>query len=138
MSNINDILHRLEQEDAAGRTPFTVPEDYFQSLTDRVMARVHEQAESQASLPAERRFQSGTEGWYTTRLWRYAAAILVVAGVVGLAVPLLTSPKHDTLVGEVAESMSDIDFNYTDDEVAAILDYELISNNDISTYLTME
>ncbi len=88
--------------------PFHVPNGYFDSFTDRMMKQLPAQPVKEMS-----------------RLWRYAAAVVVVAGL--STTYLLT---HNN-----ASSDSNYEL-YANDYNEQALDYALVGNQDIETFLT--
>ncbi len=102
---------RIREADG-NRNPFRVPEGYFEQFDERLMA----------ALPEARTRQSRTVR-LVPRLWRYAAALLVVAGL-GTALYLGT-PGERTLTAETEEEF------YNEE-----LDYVMVGNMEIAEYLT--
>ncbi len=93
--------------------PFRVPEGYFESFTDRMMAQLPKTPQSRPIL----------------RLWRYAVAVVIVATITGSAYYFTQSNiTNDTN----ANSYELYSSNYDDQ----LLDYTLMNNNDIETFLT--
>lgn len=102
---------RIREADG-NRNPFRVPEGYFEQFDERLMA----------ALPEIRTGKSRTVR-LIPRLWRYAAAVLVVAGM-GAALYLGT-PGERTLAAETEEEF------YNEE-----LDYIMVGNMEIAEYLT--
>ncbi len=108
-----DLIRKLTEGKG---TPFQVPEGYFDSFTDRMMARLPQQ-------PAAFRHR------LTARLWRYAAAVVVVT--VGLGSVYYISQNNAN--GEGVGSSYEL---YAEDYDNEVLDYALVGNQDIETFLT--
>ncbi len=115
----------IEGKRPTGATdPFKVPEGYFDTFCDRVMGQLPEP-------------QQTIRRTLIPRLWRYAAAALVVGAVVCAGVLAPGFRKSDdvqlasNLMEEERERMS-LDEEYFND----VLDYSMVSNNDIAYYLT--
>ena len=92
--------------------PFTVPEGYFDSLTERVMQQLPRQ-QKRARVFALRR-------------WLYAAACVACLFVVGTVVyNSLDSDRQQPLLSETVESPA------SDDYLDEAADYAMIDNHDI-------
>ena len=94
------LLERFGQE-----THFTVPEGYFQSLTERVMSRV----------PKKKRHH---------QVWRWAAAAVMSGCVAAGGLFFETQYKAQIVEAEEVQYIEDA------------LDYSMIDNMSIATYLT--
>lgn len=96
----------------AGRNPFRVPEGYFENFNERLANRLphkEQKAETIRLMP---------------RVWRYAAAIVVILGV---SVALyLNHDKHETVVAETSQ----------EEYYNEALDYIMVGNMEIAEYLT--
>ncbi len=92
--------------------PFRVPDGYFDSFTDRMMAQLPAQ-------PANPRHR------LMSRLWRYAAAVVVAAG---LGTTYLVTRNN-----AVSDSSYEL---YANEYNEQALDYALVDNQDIETFLT--
>ena len=105
------------QEKVGSRNPFVVPEDYFDTFADQLMA----------SLP-ERQPR-------TKRVWlrplRYAAAVVCVFAMGALSWFALSPESHQPIQVEAVQLSSDADF-----EAAA--DYVMLDNYDIYACLSDE
>lgn len=109
ITNEEKILHGIE-----GQTnPFRVPENYFENFEARLTERL-----------------SQTEPKRTVRLMprllRYAAAVVVVAGVSSALYWFHYEPKNIGLAEEVSQE------EYYNEE----LDYIMVDNMEIAEYLT--
>ncbi|MBQ9191130.1 MAG: hypothetical protein IJ754_03355 [Bacteroidaceae bacterium] len=116
----------------SGRRPFTVPEGYFEGFTERMMARLAaedhlaetvEQQPHVVKLPLWR------------RSLRYAAAAAAVALCVGGAW-LYTTRNSSGDSAQMAAQMEMSALDYSEEDINAILDYELVDNQHIAYYLT--
>ena len=99
-------------EKAGKQNPFRVPEGYFENFTESLNARLPQAKAPKARVVSLR-----------TRLWRYAAAVIVVMGM-GTAL-YFSTPEPETW-------MADADEEYYNDE----LDYIMLDNMEIAEYLT--
>lgn len=107
-----------------GSNPFKVPEGYFDTLCDRVMAQLPEQ-------------QKPIRRTLIPRLWRYAAVLVV--GVVGsacLLIPHLKGGQDNQLAQTDVVEDSEVGYYYDDDYFSDALDYAMVDNNEIAMYLT--
>ena len=105
------------QEKVGSRNPFVVPEGYFDTFADQLMA----------SLPE--RQPRAKQVWL--RPLRYAAAVVCVC-VLGVVSWLTLSPEsHQPIQAEAVQLSSDADF-----EAAA--DYVMLDNYDIYACLSDE
>lgn len=112
----------------SGRRPFTTPEGYFEGFTERLMQKLPPRAEASPASAAPAAHIGLTPA---RRLMRYAAAIAVAAACVGGGALLLRNPSPaDTSVAVLSDEM------VTDENIDEMLDYEMLSNNQIAYYLT--
>ena len=110
----------------SGRRPFATPEGYFEGFTERLMQKLPERPTA-APAPHVARQAALTP----MRRWlRYAAAIAVVAGCVGGGLLLMRPAPDAAAVAAISDDM------LTDDNIDEMLDYEMVSNNQIAYYLT--
>lgn len=117
-----------------GRNPFVVPEGYFENFTSRMMDRVKSEGLMTSETPATPHTAVKLQLW---QKWlRYAAvAAIVVASFAGGWFFYQQPARND--VGEQFVAQGDQgDFYYTDDDLDAALDYELVDNDQIAYYLT--
>ncbi len=120
-----DIIKKLTE----GReNPFCVPDGYFEGFTGRLMSRLPEQEKKPLSLTKKQPETARIRPMLFTRVWRYAAVLLVAVGV-GLTF-LFTNAEKDSLAeGDATEE-------YQEDYINDALDYALIGNTNIEIYLT--
>ncbi len=104
------LIHKLTESKGM---PFRVPEGYFESFTDRMMAQLPEVPQHR-SIP---------------RLWRYVAAAVMVFAVTGSAYYFAQS----NTTSDADTSNYELYSNNYDDQ---LLDYTLMNNNDIENFLT--
>lgn len=107
-------LHKIT--DGAGN-PFRTPDGYFDQFTSRLMDRLPQ---------AEPARPKGLQ--LIPRFWRYAAVLVVVAGV-GSALYWGQSRQQDKVYADATEQ-------YSDEYIEEALDYALVKNTDIVEYLT--
>lgn len=103
--------------------PFTVPDGYFDTIADRVMARLPEQKDE--ARPAAREYRlKPRQQWRTLVSVAACACIIVLAGtwIARLATPETAQPAP--VAATTAVSAQDNDF----DDVA---DYVMLDNDDI-------
>ena len=112
----------------SGRRPFTVPEGYFEGFTERMMARLA--AEDHLAERVEQQPHV-----VKLPLWRYAAAVAAVALCVGGAW-LYTTRNSSGDSAQMAAQMEMSALDYSEEDINAILDYELVDNQHIAYYLT--
>jgi len=130
---INDDMTQEEtyiREHDSGRRPFTVPEGYFEGFTERMMTRL--KAEEQAPVAVVRAVRIPL--W--RRAMRYAAVGLVAMVCVGGAWFYTSHRPTSDAQAQLTAQMEFSDFNYSDDDLDAVLDYELVDNAHIAYYLT--
>ena len=117
----------IRQHDS-GNNPFRTPEGYFESFTDRLMARIAEEAPKQEDVVKARVVELPL--WQ--RAMRYAAAVAVAVLCVGGGTFLysrLQAPEQ-LLTNDALE------YAWDDEELDDVLDYEMVDNNQIAYYLT--
>lgn len=103
--------------------PFTVPDGYFDTIADRVMARLPEQKDEVQTAAKERRLKPRQQ-WRTLVSVAACACIIVLAGtwIARLATP--DTPQPAPVAATTATAAQDADF----DDMA---DYVMIDNEDI-------
>lgn len=110
------------------RNPFRVPDGYFDDFTQRLMQRLPQEAASQTTTPRRARIVSLSPA---RRLMRYAAAVMVAAACLGSGLYLYNRSASDT-----DDILTASDYLANDDNLDDMLDYEMLSNNQIAYYLT--
>jgi hypothetical protein len=106
------------------KNPFTVPEGYFEHLTEQVMRRLPEQKPARKATIR------------TLRPWLYAAACICVAAFT--TAMLLSGQKGDNGGQQpmaVTEQMQDNTIYYSDNYIDAEADYAMVDNLEIYTCL---
>lgn len=133
--------------------PFRVPEGYFDTFADRMMSRISEQevsrgvevdAPSKFSMPSVQTDNTGKPGSkhrvLIPRIWRYVAASIVVAFVVGAGVMLTqTGGAGMNEQMQLASNVSELQMQLLDEDDADMyqeLDYAMVDNHEIAAYLT--
>lgn len=117
----------------SGRRPFVTPDGYFEGFTERLMQRLPEREDIvqdnpvSVSVPHKATIMALTP---MRRFMRYAAAIIVMVGCIGGGLYLFNRNPATSAVTASAEDM------VTDENLDEILDYEMLSNNQIAYYLT--
>ena len=107
------------------KSPFTLPEGYFESLTDRVMSNLPE-LEATETIPLHKK-----PNWW---LWGSAAAACIAVAFVGLQ--LIHTP-NDTAGSMEASNTTDgisLEEQYQTD----MMNYAMIDGEDIYCYLSGE
>ena len=119
MTNEEKKIH-----DIGGRkNPFLLPEDYFENFNRRLADRLPYQPVEETVPMAETK-----EVRLFPRLWRYAAAVLFMAG---FAVSALYLNQSNTLV-----ALADDEASQEEEYVNETLDYIMVDNMEIAEYLT--
>lgn len=111
-----------------GRNPFSTPEGYFESFTDRLMKRIAD--EQLAQVEPERVKVVPLSPW--RRMMKYAAAVAVMAAAVGGG--SLLYDRADT--SDPLLSTDAIEYAWDDEDLDEVLDYEMLDNQQIAYYLT--
>ena len=104
------------QELVGRRNPFRTPEGYFEGFNERLMNR----------LPHNE--QKGKTVRLVPRLWRYAAAIVVMAGLASVVL----WRSHSSITATLAENNDAEVETFYDNE----LDYIMVGKTEIAVYLT--
>lgn len=107
------------------KNPFTVPDGYFEQLTERVMSRLPEA--SQAPV-AEQKAERGRPA-LIRRLRPWLAAACIAGAIVCTAVYLKPDVNTTPTGDELAEA------TYTDSYIDDAADYAMVDNQDIYAYL---
>ena len=106
--------------------PFTVPDDYFDTLTARIMEKIPEQP-SQKSVELKPRRNKRWIGWTIAAAACVAIAIFFVN---------VFDTKTPTAISSQATAMLDTDdFSYDEQYQQDVLEYAMVDNNDIYSYL---
>lgn len=123
---------KIIREHDSGRRPFKVPEGYFEGFTERMMNRLAD--EGLLSEPVEHQTRVVKLPLWRRTL-RYAAAVVAVAVCVGGA--WLYGVRNSAGDGaQLAAQTETPAFDYSEEDINAILDYELVDNQHIAYYLT--
>ena len=112
--NEEDIIRKITD---GAPNPFRVPDGYFDEFTSRLIS----------NLPKAER-QKEEKGSSHIRLWRYAAALILVAG---LGTTFLFTQKTADNIAEVSQQEL-----YQEDYINEALDYAMVDNQHIELYLT--
>lgn len=113
----------IEDKRSVGASdPFKVPEGYFDSFCDRVMSQLPEQ-------------QQTIRRTLIPRVWRYAAAAVVVGLIASVAV-LVPQFKQGQEDMQLASNHVESDMSLDEEYFNEVLDYSMLNNNDIAYYLT--
>lgn len=112
------------------RNPFTVPEGYFEGLTEQVMSRLPVQAadSGDSGLPKP---VAKTAVMRRLRPWLYAAACLFVAVFVAAAVFNSKQADQQTAERKVAQIEQQGISYYSDNYIEEEADYAMIDNQEI-------
>ena len=117
----------------SGRCPFQVPEGYFEGFTERMMTRLAEEKQTTGGLNVQQPRVVQLPIW--RRVMRYAAAAAVVAVCVGGG--WIYSMHQPSSSGVQLSAQTETSaFDYSEEDINAILDYELVDNQHIAYYLT--
>ena len=118
MTRMNEILDKPYRDNGAYR----VPEGYFSNLNKRIMD----------ALPEEQKQRKGRH--ITLRLrFRYAAAACMAGLIVGFGAFFIHNGNDaGTAALAASEAQNDV---ITDDYVKECMDYAMVDDNDIYTYL---
>lgn len=108
------------------KSPFRVPEGYFDQLASRVMSQLPEQATIQ-QLEQQPRRQSRL---VALRPWLYAAAC-----VVAVVVLALTFHFHQRVVEPYEQPMATVSAPVDDEYIDDVADYVMLDNTEIYAYL---
>lgn len=95
------------------KSPYCVPEDYFEQFTGRLMARLPRQRTRRPTL--------------LQRVWRYAAVVAVVAA---------TGAAFYTLRPSGTGAEDTRHEAYQEEYINDALDYAMLNNTEIALYLT--
>ena len=118
---------RYIKEKIGDKSPFRVPEDYFDQLASRVMSQLPEQQElSKKSMQQPRR----QARLVALRPWLYAAAC-----VIAIVVLTLTLHFHQRVAEPLEQSMAAVSTPVDDEYIDDIADYVMLDNTEIYAYL---
>lgn len=106
-----------------GRTPFLVPEGYFDTLPSKMMQRIKEEGDTTQTRRRPR-----------SRFFIRLTAAAVLTGFFSLAGLMMYEQSHPLLSNnEKGKTMVTQEIEYTDE----VLDYAMLDNSDIEYYLTV-
>lgn len=105
--------------------PFSVPEGYFDKLTDRVMGQIPEDEQNQTKKAKNIR-----------RLFPYAAAASVLAAAIGIGIYLKFSDSQPPAQGEPQEVQ--VAQNNEEQTIEEVADYIMYDDNDLYAYIADE
>ena len=118
---------RYIKEKIGDKSPFRVPEDYFDQLASRVMSQLPEQQElSKKSMQQPRR----QARLVALRPWLYAAAC-----VIAIVVLTLTLHFHQRVAEPLEQSMAAVSTPVDDEYIDDVADYVMLDNTEIYAYL---
>lgn len=125
------------EEKMGRRTPFSVPEGYFDQLAERVMQQLpQEELQTQEKLmPKEEQRPAVVK---RLRPWLYAAVFI---GVVALSATLFfksapsPSPKEQIAMVNQPDATQETYIDYNDTYIEDAANYAMIDNDDIYAYL---
>ena len=118
---------RYIKEKIGDKSPFRVPEDYFDQLASRVMSRLPEQQElSKKSMQQPRR----QARLVALRPWLYAAAC-----VIAIVVLTLTLHFHQRVAEPLEQPMAAVSTPVDDEYIDDVADYVMLDNTEIYAYL---
>jgi hypothetical protein len=125
LKNKNHILDRIGKEN-----PFTVPEGYFDNLTERVMEKLPEESTNRISfgkISNNKRFFH----------WCSAIAACTIAILCFRQITLEPNEANNMLLSNTENSYFD-DMSYYDDEEYQndVITYAMLDNQDIYNYLS--
>lgn len=109
--------------------PFTVPEGYFESLTDRVISKALSNSSYKGRIEEDRPIEEKVrkEAFHLGRGWRWAVAAVLVSCV---AMGGLLFENSQQATGNNLQTAEDIQY------IEDALDYSMIDNMSIASYLT--
>lgn len=107
--------------------PFSVPEDYFNNLTEKIMEQLPEKEET--PVPAEE-----PSTWAKIRPWLYMAAMFIAILLPIRFIVQHTAPDHTALATNNAETEETVE-DYID---YAILDHAMMDDYTLYQYMTEE
>ena len=111
------------------RNPFTVPEGYFDTLTDRIMRQI----------PKE---ESTPQKAVTVPLWKrysFRAAAAVICIIMGLgALALFNQNAIFTPQENATATIETVGTSLQDDAIDQVADYIMCDNHDLYAYLSGE
>lgn len=128
MKDINEIL---QQEQKKAQSSFRVPENYFDSLTERIMSNIPADQQSAVIIPLDaKKKQNKARTVHLTR-WAAACACVIIIGV--------TSVMHfhhtANVTDATAENQPNAQSVFVDDALNEAADYVMIDNQDMYSLL---
>jgi len=133
MMNEEDYLNRK-----LGRNnPFTVPEGYFEQLTDQIMAKLPEKETRLDETIGESKPQK-TATIRRLRPWLYAAACLCVGVFIAAIAFNNDNEKVRKQMQMATAEQESVESYYSDNYIEEEADYAMVDNQDIYAYLLAE
>lgn len=128
---LKKYIEGKRQADGA-RSPFKVPEGYFDTLCDRVMAQIpEEQTLKVVKKPLRRRI--------SPMVWKCAAMLVVgmIAGISFYVTHRSATEPSDIQLAQAEIVEQEVEPVYYDEQYYSdALDYAMVDNNEIALYLT--
>ncbi|MCR4602128.1 MAG: hypothetical protein K5683_01170 [Prevotella sp.] len=133
MMNEEEYLNRK-----LGRNnPFSVPEGYFEQLTDQIMSKLPEEKSQNDQTPGNSKPEK-TAIIRRLRPWLYAAACICV-GVFIAAIAFNNDNEKVRKQMQIATAEQEsVESYYSDNYVEEEADYAMVDNQDIYAYLLAE
>lgn len=114
------------REKMGDKSPFRVPEGYFDQLASRVMSQLPEQEQGRRSEQKPRR----QARMVPLRSWLYAAAC-----VIAIVVLTLTFYFHQRVAEPLDQPMAAVSAPVDDQYIDDVADYVMLDNTEIYAYL---
>lgn len=119
-NDLKDILDNRELE----KFPFKVPENYFDTLSDRIMANIPEETNSSSKKRGIARFVS-------MRPMRWAASIACIVAISATSVLYVSRSNSSSIAMNTADSIAKSGQNITEDIMTEAAEYTMLDNQDI-------
>lgn len=119
-NDLKDILDNRELKEF----PFKVPENYFDTLTERIMANIPEESSTSS-------MKRGSTRILSLRPMRWAASIACIVAISATSILYVTRSNSGSMAMNSADSIVMPGQNSNDDIMTEAADYTMLDNQDI-------
>lgn len=124
-NDLKDILDNKELKDL----PFRVPENYFDTLTERIMANIPEEPKTVSQ-------KEGLARIFSLRPLRWAASIACIVAISATSVLYITRSDNKPVAVSFNDTVKSPVLTINEDAVSEAVDYTMLDNQDIYMMLT--
>lgn len=128
-NDLKDILNEKELQN----NPFRVPENYFDTLSERIMQRIDEEESKNLNAQKAKKIR-----FFQLPTMRWAAAVACVAVVGATSLFYVSNKNNATIASQVTDTATIHQASIEGDYVMDAMDYAMFDNQDIYQLLAEE